>query len=131
MTNILSNTMVDSVATVLQEHQHAATSETFSQGELFGLLELPFLIIALVFCFLTAKRLRGGKFGRGMNLIAWGFLVMAIGHLHMQVDHLYGYNLFNELLGHAIGKIVWFTALIATWGLSALGFYKIYKASKI
>ncbi|WP_420573076.1 hypothetical protein [Kordia sp.] len=131
MNTILSSTLLVSAAYLLQEHQHTSVSEGFSQSELFGLLELPFLLIALVFCFLTAKRLRGGKFGKGMNLIAWGFLVMAIGHIHMQIDHLYGYNLFNELLGNSIGKIAWFTALIATWGLSALGFYQIYKASKI
>jgi len=68
MTNILSNTLVDNVAIVLQRHQHATTAIVFSNRELFG---------------------------------------------------------------HNIGKIVWFTALIATWGLSALGFYKIYKSSKI
>lgn len=116
---------------LIQNHHDANASEGFSQGELFGLLELPFLIIALIFCFLTAKRLKGGKFGKGMNLLAWGFLVMAIGHIHMQIDHLYNYNLFNIILGDGIGKVAWFTALITTWGLSALGFYQIYKASKI
>lgn len=114
----------------LQDHVHN-TSNSFSQDQIFGLLELPFLIIAIVFCFLTAKRLKGGKFGKGMNVIAWGFLVMAIGHLHMQLDHLYGFNVFNSLLGETFGKYAWFTALITTWALSALGFYKIFKASKI
>jgi len=115
--------------TTVQNHSH--DSNSLSEDQIFGLLELPFLVIAIVFCFLTAKRLKGGKFGSGMGLIAWGFLVMAIGHLHMQVDHLYGYNLFNSLLGNTAGKFAWFAALILTWALSAFGFYKIYKASKI
>lgn len=110
-----------------QEHASHGPSE----AEIFGLLELPFLLIAIVFSFMTARNLKGGKFGSGMNLLAWGFLVMAVGHLHMQMDHLFGYNLFNNILGSTIGRYAWFIALILTWGLSALGFFKIYKASKV
>ncbi|MDC8006403.1 hypothetical protein POV27_20285 [Aureisphaera galaxeae] len=110
-----------------QEHANHGPSE----AEIFGLLELPFLLIAIVFSFLTARNLKGGKFGSGMSLLAWGFLVMAVGHLHMQIDHLFGYNLFNNLMGATIGRYAWFAALILTWGLSAFGFYKIYKASKV
>ncbi|WP_461304018.1 hypothetical protein [Aureisphaera sp.] len=110
-----------------QEHSSLGTSE----AELFGLLELPFLLIAIFFSFFTARNLKGGKFGAGMRLLAWGFLVMAIGHIHMQIDHLFGYNFFKTILGATIGSYAWFIALILTWGLSAFGFYKIYKASKI
>jgi hypothetical protein len=97
---------------------------------LFSVMELPFLLIAVVFAFLTATALRGGKFGKGMYLVAWGFVVMAVGHLHMQMEHFYGVNLFKSVLGNIAGSIAWFVALVATWGLSALGFYSIYKASK-
>ena len=100
-------------------------------NEIFGLIELPFLLIAIVFSFLVAKRLKGGKFGAGMQLLAWGFLIMAVGHLHMQVDQIYGFNLFNTLLGEVGGRAAWFIALVVTWGLSALGFLKIYKASSL
>ena len=86
-------------------------------------LELPFLLISVVFSFLTARQLRGGKFGKGMMYLAWGFLVMAVGHLHMQIEHHYGYNIFKELLGETSGQIAWFVALIVTWVLSAMGFY--------
>ncbi len=96
-----------------------------------SILELPFLIIALVFSFLTAKQLKGGKFGKGMKYLAWGFLVMAVGHIHMHVEMRYGTNIFNQLLGKSLGEVVWFIALIITWSLSALGFYQIYKASKL
>jgi len=117
----------------------ALPQSLFAQGhggdsdfnEIFGLIELPFLLIAIVFSFLVAKRLKGGKFGAGMQLLAWGFLIMAVGHLHMQVDQIYGFNLFNTLLGQMGGRAAWFIALVATWGLSALGFLKIYKASSL
>ena len=114
---------------VLWAQQH--TDHFSSEVEIFGLLELPFLLIAIVFSFLTARNLKGGKFGAGMKLLAWGFLIMAVGHLHMQIDHLFEYNLFNELMGSNIGRYAWYLALILTWGLSAFGFYKIFKASKV
>jgi hypothetical protein len=97
---------------------------------LFGVLELPFLLVGVVFAFLTAAALRGGVFGRGMTFLAWGFLVMAIGHLHMQIDALFGINLFATLLGDGLGTVVWVLALIVTWALSGLGFYSIYRVSK-
>ena len=93
-------------------------------------MELPFLFITVIFAFLTASALNGGKFGKGMYLVAWGFLVMAVGHLHMQVEHFYGFNLFKSVLGDTAGAVAWFIALVMTWGLSSLGFYSIYKASK-
>ncbi len=117
-----------SVPLAAQSHGDSG-SDSFN--EIFGLIELPFLIIAIVFSFLTAKRLKGGRFGSGMQLLAWGFLIMAVGHLHMQVDSLYNFNLFNTLLGNTGGRAAWFIALVATWGLSALGFLKIYKASNL
>ena len=96
----------------------------------FGVMELPFLFIAVFFAFLTAYALRGGRFGKGMTFMAWGFLVMAIGHLHMQIEHYYGINIFKTVLGQMSGSIAWFAALIVTWGLSGLGFWSIYKASR-
>ena len=126
-TFIFSTLVLVTLPIFAQDHNGNAST----QAEIFGLLELPFLLIAIFFSFLTAKNLKGGKFGSGMRLLAWGFLVMAVGHLHMQIDHLFGYNLFNELMGATIGRYAWFAALILTWGLSAFGFYKIYKASKV
>lgn len=96
----------------------------------FGLMELPFLAICVVFAFMTANVLKGGKFGKGMKLMAWGFLVMSIGHLHMQVDHFYNFNLFKYLFGSTGGALGWFLALVVTWLLSAVGYYSMYKAGK-
>ncbi|RYG00225.1 MAG: hypothetical protein EOO02_15340 [Chitinophagaceae bacterium] len=95
-----------------------------------GLMELPFLLISVFFAFATANALKGGKFGKGMNLIAWGFVVMAVGHLHMQAEHFYGFNLFKILFGELGGTLAWFVALVVTWGFSGLGFYSMLKASK-
>ena len=106
----------------------AMTASSFSYW--FGIMEFPFLFISVFFAFSTSRALKGGRFGKGMNLLAWGFLVMAVGHLHMQIEHFYGFNLFNSVLGRLYGSIAWFFALVLTWGLSGLGFYSIYKASK-
>jgi hypothetical protein len=115
---------------LLQANNAAADDHAASAGYWFGVMELPFLFISVFFAFMTAYALRGGKFGKGMTFMAWGFLVMAVGHLHMQIEHYYGFNLFKSLLGSFSGSIAWFLALIVTWGLSGLGFYSIYKASK-
>ncbi|HEY6901931.1 MAG TPA: hypothetical protein VI233_14845 [Puia sp.] len=115
---------------LLQVNNAAAVEHSAAAGYWFGIMELPFLFISVFFAFLTAYALRGGKFGKGMKFMAWGFLVMAIGHLHMQIDHYYNFNLFKAILGQLSGSIAWFIALIITWGLSGLGFYSIYKASK-
>lgn len=120
-----------SVQTLFAQGHNTDISTHVEAEQIFGLLELPFLAIALVFSFLTALRLKGGKFGSGMILIAWGFVIMALGHLHMQIAHIYNYNVFKSLFGDTFGNYFWFIALVLTWGLSALGFYKIYKASKI
>ena len=95
----------------------------------FGILELPFLVLCVVFAFLTAAALKGGAFGRGMALLAWGFLVMGIGHLHMQVEMAFQFNLFETLFGRTGGTILWLIALVATWALSGLGLFSIYRAS--
>lgn len=97
----------------------------------FGVLELPFLFLCVYFAMRTASALKGGIFGKGMLLMAWGFVVMAVGHLHMQIDHFFGINIFNLLLGETIGQVVWFIALVVTWTLSGLGFYNIFKASNV
>ena len=115
---------------LLQANNAAAETHASNMGYWFGIMELPFLFIAVFFAFLTAYAMKGGKFGKGMTYMAWGFLVMAVGHLHMQIEHYYGFNLFKSLLGQLSGSIAWFIALIITWGLSGLGFYSIYKASR-
>ncbi len=115
---------------LLQVNNAASAEHASNMGYWFGVMELPFLFIAVFFAFLTAYALRGGRFGKGMTYMAWGFLVMAVGHLHMQIEHYYGINIFKTVLGQISGSIAWFIALIVTWGLSGMGFYSIYKASR-
>lgn len=38
----------------------------------FGILELPFLLVCIVYSFRTAQTLKGGIFGKGMVYLAWG-----------------------------------------------------------
>ena len=115
---------------LLQVSNTAAVAHASAANYWFGVMELPFLFISVFFAFMTAYALRGGKFGKGMSFMAWGFVVMAVGHLHMQIEHYYGINIFKSLLGQMSGSIAWFVALIVTWGLSGLGFWSIYKASR-
>jgi hypothetical protein len=119
-----------SQCSLLQVNNAAGAMHSSSANYWFGVMELPFLFISVFFAFLTAYALRGGKFGKGMTYMAWGFLVMAVGHLHMQIEHYYGINIFKSLLGSVSGSVAWFIALIVTWALSGLGFWSIYKASK-
>ena len=113
-------------------HSEAPHHELISMEQWFGIFELPFLFLCVVYAFKTARALKGGILGKGMMLMAWGFLVMAIGHLNMQAIHHFGkdFDLFYHLFGSVGGTIVWFIALIITWSLSGLGFYNIYKVSK-
>jgi len=115
---------------LLQANNAVAAIRSSNMSYWFGVMELPFLFISVFFAFLTAYALKGGKFGKGMTFMAWGFLVMAVGHLHMQIEHYYGVNIFKTLLGQVSGSVAWFIALIVTWALSGLGFWSIYKASK-
>ncbi len=96
---------------------------------IFGVLELPFLLIAVVFAFMVAAKLKGGAFGAGMSFIAWGFLVMAIGHLAMQLTRYTGIDIFYAALGPMLGDVAWIIALVITWGLSAYGFFLIYRVA--
>lgn len=126
----LYTTAVLAQGSTVDEDVHIHAHDKSDISFWFGLMELPFLMICVVFAFVTANALKGGKFGRGMNLLAWGFLVMAIGHLHMQLDHFYNLNLFRSWFGNLGGSLAWFIALVITWLLSAAGYYSMYKAGK-
>ena len=116
---------------VLLQASHAAMADhSMDNGDWTGIIELPFLLLSVFFAFATAAKLKDGRFGKGMKLLAWGFLVMAVGHLHMQVQQFTGINVFGKLLGKNLGSLAWSLALLMTWGLSALGLYYIYNSSK-
>ena len=113
-----------------QENMPGHSHGSFDLVLWFGILELPFLFLCVYYSFRTAAALKGGIFGKGMTYLAWGFLVMAVGHMAMQINHVFAYDVFRDPMGDTIGSILWFTALIVTWTLSAVGFYSIYKVSK-
>ena len=119
---------------VLLQASHAGMAQdsmSMGNGNWTGIIELPFLLVSVFFAFATAAKLKDGKVGKGMRLLAWGFLVMAVGHLHMQVEQFTGINLFAKLLGKSLGSLAWSLALLTTWGLSALGWYNIFDASRL
>ena len=71
---------------LLQATHAAMTDHAIEGGNWTAIVELPFLLVSVFFAFAAAAKMKDGKFGKGMRLLAWGFLVMAIGHLHMQIQ---------------------------------------------
>ena len=114
----------------LQITHPAITKNHVHTDHWFVIMELPLMIFSVFFAFATAAKMKHAQFQRGMKLIAWGFLVMAIGHAHMQFEHFTGINLFETVLGETGGHIAWVIGLLSTWGLSALGLYTIFKCAE-
>src|SRR3989339_1481343 len=100
------------------------------QEKIFSLLELPALITAVVFGFLTAAEFRGGMLGRGMKYLAAGFLIMGLNHLHLQLISSFRFDLLFEIFGDWGANIAWFTLLIGSWLLLAAGFAELYRSGK-
>lgn len=130
--SLLAVVLLTQSGIVLAQHETAGGGmpPSFTMSTIVGLLELPFLFLCVYLAFLTARALKGGIFGTGMMLVASGFLVMAVGHVHMQVIKFTGVDLFNMLFGNFGGSVAWVVALVLTWGLSGVGFYKIYNVSR-
>ena len=114
-----------SVYALLIENQRSLT-----QSKIFSLLELPALITAVVFGFLTAAEFRGGMLGRGMKYLAAGFLIMGLNHLHLQLISSFRFDLLFEIFGDWGANIAWFTLLIGSWLLLAAGFAELYRSGK-
>jgi preprotein translocase subunit SecG len=96
----------------------------------YGVIEIPFLLLAVVLSIMTAYEFKGGALGKGMMFLAIGLLVMAVGHIHMQLQKFLNFDIFDLLFGKIGGNIAWVIALIITWGCTAYGFYSLYKAGK-
>jgi hypothetical protein len=101
----------------------------FNSSMFLGMLEIPFLGLAVFYSLRTASALRGGIFGRGMALVAGGMLVMGIGHILMLADTALGIDLLSTYFGSVGSGALWITALVASWALTGTGFHSIYKAS--
>ena len=113
----------------LQITHPAISNNTAVADHWLGIIELPLMLLSVFFAFATASKMKHGKFGKGMKFLAWGFLIMATGHAHMQFENFTGINLFGEVFGNTGGQLTWIIALLCTWGLSALGLYNLYKES--
>src|SRR5438876_2513777 len=93
----------------------------------FVVLEMPFLLVAIIFGFLIARAVRSSLIGRGMTFIALGSLVMAIGHIIMIVNGLVKEQILSVSLGDVGGAWAWLVALCTSWLFFGLGFVEIYK----
>lgn len=109
---------------------HSGTHVMFNSHVVLGMLEIPFLALALFYSLRTASAMRGGIFGRGMALMAGGLLVMGIGHFLMLADTALGIDVLTSFFGGTFSSILWVAALVASWALMGTGFHSIYKASR-
>src|SRR3989339_391457 len=97
------------------------------QEKIFSLLELPALITAVIFGFLTAAEFRGGMLGKGMKYLAAGFLVMGFNHVHLQLIAFFRFDVLFKIFGASGADIAFFTLLITSWILLAAGFAELYR----
>src|SRR5207249_206863 len=93
----------------------------------FAVLEMPFLLVAIIFGFLIAKTVRSSLIGRGMTFIALGSLVMAIGHIILMADQLLKENILVFFLGQAGGPWAWLTALCTSRLFYGLGLFEHFR----
>src|SRR5438094_7449478 len=93
----------------------------------FAVLEMPFLLVAIIYGLLIARTVRSSLIGRGMTFIALGSLVMAIGHIIMIVNGLVKEQILSVILGDVGGAWAWLVALCTSWLLYGLGFIQVYK----
>ncbi len=99
------------------------------------LLELCFLLTAVCSSFYTALVLQSAETGqistqrlaRAMFVLAFSFLIMGVGHLHMQWLHLTGTNLFHHYFGVTWGDRLWLAALMLTWLLMCVALVLILR----
>src|SRR5256884_9637629 len=93
----------------------------------FVVLEMPFLLVAIIFGFLIARAVRSSKIGRGITFIALGSLVMAIGHIIMIVNGLVKEQILSVILGDVGGAWAWLAAVWMSWVFYGLGFVENFK----
>ncbi len=94
-----------------------------------SLIELPFLILAVALGIISTRYHVTGALKTGIVYIVAGLVIMSIGHLHMQVEHIWGINIFRSVLGETAGKAIWAMALIISWSMSAYGFRSLTLSS--
>jgi hypothetical protein len=126
----LAGALLAAPAALAQQHDMGMAHPGFDLPIILGLLEIPFLAVALLYSWRTASALHGGIFGRGMGMIAAGMLVMGVGHLLMLAHAALGIDVLSAVFGGTLGSIFWVIALLASWGLTGTGFHSIYKASR-
>lgn len=98
--------------------------------EWFGFVEIVFLVVCIYYSFKTARKLKGGVFGSGMIHIAWGFVILGIGHVISQLAYIFEVDLLALILKQQQGKITEILIFVFAWGVITLGFMKIYQMTK-
>lgn len=102
-----------------------------NSSTVFNLVEIPFIIAAVLLGVRAARQHRAGPVRRGLGFLVAGLVVMAIGHAHMQLQHHLSLDLFEVALGADGARIAWLAALAASWTMTAYGFRQMTLSSMV
>lgn len=97
----------------------------------FNLVEIPFIIAAVLLGVRAAQQHGAGPIRRGLGFLVAGLAVMAIGHAHMQLERHLSLDLFKVLFGDYGARIAWVAALAVSWSMTAYGFRQMTVSSMI
>lgn len=100
-------------------------------SSVFNLVEIPFIIAAVLLGVRAAQQHGAGPVRRGLGFLVAGLVVMAIGHAHMQLERHLSLDLFKVLFGDYGARIAWVAALAVSWSMTAYGFRQMTVSSTI
>ena len=95
-----------------------------------GFIEFPFLFASIFYSFKTADAFRGSKLGDGAHLLAYGFIIMTLSQVNLQLRTFFELDMLAWIFSPNVSGIVWFLGLIAMWALFAMGVFRIYQSHK-
>ena len=104
----------------------AADAASFSQVDVWvELAQCAVMLLVTMVAFRTAASLKGGFFGPGMGLFAWGIAILALA----QAAEL-ALRRFGVPLPPAVLEISQLVLWITSWALFGGGFHQISRASR-
>jgi hypothetical protein len=86
------------------------------------LFEIPFFVATVILTFLASRKMRGGRFGRGMSFLMYGMIMMITAHVHLIILRMFNISVFHEIFGLVIGTLLLGVFLLTMWTFFILGF---------
>lgn len=94
--------------------------------EWLGVLELPFLLVCLVYAWLSTRAMQDGILGRGLRYLLWGLILLTLLHICTQFLGIIGWQSAEWPFYAGFRSLLY----IGVWGCFAFGFYHLYQVSK-